>query len=105
MQAIIEVKGRQYMVKPGDRIKIDKLSEQEIGQPLLFSPLLVINESETIVGQPTVAGYQVKAKVLEAKSLDKKVVAIRYKAKKRLHKRRGHRQQKTVIEIVSLESN
>ena len=102
MQAIIEVKGHQYLVKRGDKIRVNKLSSQDLSQPLSFSPLLVINEKETIVGQPTVEDYQVEAKVLEDKVLDKKVVAIRFKAKKRVHKRRGHRQQKTLIEIVDL---
>ncbi len=56
-----------------------------------------------MLGKPTVKGASVKAKVLD-KVRDPKVTSIRYKAKKRVHKKRGHKQIKSRIEITSVIS-
>jgi large subunit ribosomal protein L21 len=69
---------------------------------LALDALLVIDGDKTSVGEPTVKGVKVKAKVVEEKVAGEKLRVIRYKAKKRVHKEIGHRQKYSVIEIESI---
>jgi large subunit ribosomal protein L21 len=63
---------------------------------------LVIDGDTVSVGAPTVSGVKVSADIVEQSVKDDKVVAIRYKAKKRVRKVRGHRQRHTVIKITKI---
>ena len=65
--------------------------------------LLLIDGDKTTVGNPTVKGVKVSAKVVEEKVAGEKVRVIRYHSKKRVHKETGHRQKYSVIEIVSIK--
>ena len=100
MKAVIETGAQQHLVQAGDKIKVDLLSSEK--PTLSWQPLLLIDKDQTYVGQPHLTGYVVKAKIVEPAVKEEKVVSIRFKAKKRVHKRRGHRQQKTIIEITSI---
>ena len=62
MFAIIKTGGKQYIVQPGDKIKVEKLETSE-GKEVSFDALLV-SDKETLLGTPYVKGYKVKAKVL-----------------------------------------
>jgi len=97
-KAIISTGGKQYLVSEGDVLRVELLE----GKKAEFTPLLVIDGDKTTVGTPEVAGVKVTAKIIEESSKDDKVTSIRYKSKKRVHKRRGHRQQKTVLEISKI---
>ena len=98
-QAIIQAGSSQYIVKADDVIDIDFQPEQK---SLSFEALAVIDGENTKVGTPTVSGATVKAMVVESKVKGDKVTAIRYKAKKGVDKRRGHRQLHTRIKITSV---
>lgn len=87
------------MVSEGDELNVELLSSGKIVE---FEPLLVISDSKISIGNPKVTGGKVKAEVLEQVVKDPKVMAIRYKAKKRVHKVKGHRQQKTHIKILNI---
>lgn len=102
-KAIIVSGGKQFLVSEGDQIDIDRLAVSDKDK-LQFDPLLVIDGQTVKVGQPTVAGFKVSAEVVKALERQPKVVAIRFKAKKRVHKRRGERPQKTTIRIVGIKS-
>ena len=82
----------------------EKLSVELVGdeKTLKFEPLMIIDGEKIQVGQPVVKGAVVEAKVLEESVKDDKVIAIRYKAKKRVNKKRGHRQQHSIIEITKI---
>lgn len=69
---------------------------------LKFEPLMILDGDDVKIGQPIVKGASVEAKVLDPNVKAKKVTAIRYKAKKRVNKTRGHRQQLSVIEITKI---
>ena len=99
MFAVIKTGGKQYVVSPGDKIKVEKLDVSE-GAEVSFDALLV-SDKETIVGTPYVAGYKVRAKVL-GQGRGKKIIVYKYKAKKRYHKKQGHRQSYTEVEILSI---
>ena len=98
-KAIIETGAKQYLVAVGDQLAVELLAGEE--KELTFQPLLLIDGEKVEVGQPRLDKIAVKAKILETIREDK-VTSIRFKAKKRVHKRRGHRQQKTLLEIVSI---
>ena len=79
MYAIIATGGKQYKVEEGDVIKVEKLGV-EAGETVTFDQVLVVSDTETKVGTPTVAGASVTATVVsEGKA--KKVIVYRYKRK------------------------
>jgi large subunit ribosomal protein L21 len=97
-KAIIATGGHQYVVTEGETLDVELVGDQK---SLTFEPLLVIDGDKTIVGTPRVKGASVTAKVVEEVKADK-VTAIRYKAKKRVHKLHGHRQRLSRITISKI---
>lgn len=100
MYAIIQTGGKQYKVAAGDEILIEKL-EAAVDAEVEFDVLLVSDESGVKVGKPVVDGVKVKGKVLEH-GKGKKVVVFKYKPKKNIRTKRGHRQPYTKVEILSI---
>ncbi len=101
MYAIVETGSKQYRVTAGDKIEVEHL-EVETGQPVTLDRVLFINNDGKIsVGAPTVDGATVLADVIGHKR-DKKVVAFKMKRRKGYHKKIGHRQEKTVIQIKEI---
>lgn len=101
--AVIKTGGKQYAVKAGDKIKIEKL-EGEIGKNITLSNvLLVANNKDIVVGQPEIKGASVEAKVL-AQGRARKVIVYKFKPKKRERRKKGHRQSYTQIEITSINA-
>lgn len=98
-KAIIATGGKQYVVYEDQTLEVELLGNDK---KIEFIPLLVINDKEVKVGTPKVTGAKVTAEIVEEQKLDDKVVAIRYKAKKRVKKVHGHRQRKAVIKITKI---
>ena len=93
MQAIIVTGGKQYVVNEGDTLFIEKLPV-EAGDAVTFDQVLAIIDGEnTKFGTPVVEATVVK------NGKGKKVRVYKYKAKKGYHKRQGHRQPYTKVEI------
>lgn len=99
-KAVINTGGKQYIVAEGDTLEVEKLENK--GKTVEFSPLLTIDGDKVNVGKPEVSGSKVSATVVEPIVKADKVVSIRYKAKKRVSKVRGHRQQLTRIKISKI---
>ncbi len=99
-KAVIASGGKQYMVSEGETVEVELLKEPS--KSVSFEALLVIDGEKVNVGQPTVAGSKVTAEVVEQDVKADKVTAIRYKAKKRVHKVHGHRQHHTVLKISKI---
>lgn len=99
MYAIIKTGGKQYQVKEGDIIKVEKLNVEE-GSTVEFETLLVSNDSDVNVGSPLL-DTTVKAEVLEH-GKGKKIVVFKYKSKKHSSTKQGHRQPYTRVRINSL---
>jgi large subunit ribosomal protein L21 len=96
-KAVIATGGKQYVVAEGETITIERLKGDD--KSVKFDALLVIDGDKTTVGAPLVSGVSVSASVVDGEAKADKVTAIRYKAKKRVHKLHGHRQLQTVIKI------
>ena len=103
MYAVIETGGKQYKVSEGDVIYIEKL-DVEAGAEVSFDKVLLIGEgSDVKVGAPVVDGVSVAAKVIKNDKA-KKVIVYKYKPKKGYHKKQGHRQPYTKVEITKINA-
>lgn len=98
-KAVIQTGGKQYLVSVGDILNVELLGTET--KHVSFEPLMVIDGDKVSVGTPAVNGAKVTADIVEETKADK-VVSIRYKAKKRVHKLRGHRQRQTTIKIAKI---
>jgi len=104
MLAVIKTGGKQYLVEPGDKLKIEKI-DKEPGKDMTFDEVLLFEKNKKLeIGTPFLKGIKVKAKVLEQDKY-KKVIIFKYKPKKRYKKKTGHRQPYTLVEIESIETN
>ena len=102
MYAIISAGNKQYRVSEGDTIYIDKVN-QEDGSAISFDVLMVENNGEIKVGNPTVAGAKVEGKVL-GQVKGEKITIYKYKSKKNYHRKAGHRQPYTKVEITAINA-
>ena len=101
MIAIIKTGGKQYKIKEGDKVKIEKIEGEE-GDKIFFDEVLFVGDEKDVkVGTPTVKGAKVEATILET-SKQKKVVGIKFKAKKRYKVKFGHRQTMTEVKITKI---
>ncbi len=99
-KAVILTGGKQYLVAEGETLEVELI--KDAGKSVTFEPLLVIDGETTQVGAPLVDKAKVTAEVVAEDVQAEKVTAIRYKAKKRVHKVRGHRQHQTVLKITKI---
>ena len=104
MFAIIETGGKQYLVSPKQKIKIEKIKNAE-GETVLFDHVLLIadNDGENVkIGAPYLDGIAVEARVL-TQGRAKKIKMLRYKSKTGRRRRKGHRQPFTEVEILTIK--
>ncbi|HEY8999381.1 MAG TPA: 50S ribosomal protein L21 [Candidatus Saccharimonadales bacterium] len=99
-KAIIATGGKQYLVTEGETLEVELLHADD--KKVTFDALLVIDGDNVQVGAPVVEKAKVNAEVIEEDQKADKVLAIRYKAKKRVHKVHGHRQHHTVLKITKI---
>ncbi|MFA7319472.1 MAG: 50S ribosomal protein L21 [Parcubacteria group bacterium] len=101
MLAIIKTGGKQYKVAEGDKIKVEKLEGEE-GSKVVFSEVLFVGDEKDVkVGTPVISGATVEGKILQT-AKQKKVVGMKFKAKKRYRVKFGHRQTMTEVEITKI---
>ena len=101
MFAVIRTGGKQYLVSPGDKIKIEKLDKEE-GKEITFSDVLLLEKrSKLEIGNPKVKGAKVVGKVLK-QGKGKKIIVFKYKPKTRSKVKKGHRQPFTEVEITKI---
>ena len=97
MYAIIATGGKQYKVSEGDIITIEKLGV-EAGEKVTFDQVLAISDNGLKIGNPTVEAATVEASVVK-EGRGKKVIVYKYKRKTGYHKKNGHRQAFTKVQI------
>ena len=101
MLAVIKTGGKQYIVTPGQKIKIEKIEKKE-GLEITFDKVLLLEKSKKVeIGTPFVKNAKVIGKIL-SQGKAKKVIVFKYKAKTRYKKKRGHRQPFTEVEIKTI---
>ncbi|WP_028303705.1 50S ribosomal protein L21 [Oceanospirillum maris] len=101
MYAVIKTGGKQYRVKEGEVLKIEKL-ELETGSAVDFDQVLLIANGEDVkVGAPVVEGAKVSAEVVSHGRGDK-VTIIKFRRRKHSMKRQGHRQWFTEVKITGI---
>lgn len=101
--AVIETGGKQYKVAEGQIITIEKLDgEFKTGGKVIFDKVLMKDDGKnTTLGDPTIKGAKVEAKLVEA-GRGKKITVIHYKSKSRYFRKNGHRQPFTKVEITKI---
>ena len=100
--AVFKTGGKQYRVKPGDLLDVEKLP-LEVDSVAEFSEVLVVSDGgEATVGSPYVEGAKVLAQV-QSHYRDKKIIVFKYKAKNRYRRMRGHRQEYTRLVIQDIQ--
>ena len=101
MLAVIKTGGKQYLVSPGQKIIVEKIDGKE-GSEVVFPEVLLLEKNKKIeVGSPLIDGAKVTGKVVR-QGRGKKVIIFKYKAKKRYHLKKGHRQSFTEAEILKI---
>jgi len=101
MFAVIRTGGKQYLVSPGDKIKIEKLNKEE-GKEITFTDILLLEKRNKLeIGNPKVKGAKVIGKILKQDKA-KKIIILKYKPKSRYKIKTGHRQPFTEIEILKI---
>lgn len=99
--AVIRTGGKQYTVKEGDKIKIEKIDKKEESKVKFETLLIATTDGKAVdIGKPTL-GDKVEAKVLEH-DRNKKINVVKYKNKTRYLRNKGHRQNYTKVEIISI---
>jgi large subunit ribosomal protein L21 len=102
MFAVIKTGGKQYVVAPDQKLKIEKVEGSEDGVVIFDNVLLVSSgASATTVGEPLIVGATVEGKILR-QARDRKKVVFKYHSKARYRKLKGHRQQFTEVQITKI---
>ncbi len=101
--AVIETGGKQYRVSVGDVITIEKLSNTEQGGKVTFDKVLLVDSgADTTIGTPYIPEAKVVGEFLK-EGKGKKILVVKYKAKSRYMKRRGHRQPFSKVRITAIK--
>ena len=101
--AVFKTGGKQYRVKPGDTLDVEKLSVAVDSIAEFGEVLAISNNGEVTFGSPTIEGARVLARV-DSHYKDKKLMVFKYKAKTRYRRKKGHRQTYTRLVIQDIQS-
>ncbi|KXU38995.1 50S ribosomal protein L21 [Ventosimonas gracilis] len=101
MYAVIVTGGKQYKVREGERLKVEKL-EIATGETVTFDRVLLVGKDENVqIGAPLVEGAKVTGEVV-AQGRHKKIRIIKFRRRKHHMKQQGHRQWFTEIKITGI---
>jgi len=102
MKATIKTQGRQFIVQEGDILKVNRYPNTSAGDTVEIKDVLLIGDGAAArIGTPLVAGASVSVRILENKR-GPKVHVFKKKRRKRYERRRGHRQELSVIKIEGI---
>lgn len=101
MYAVIKTGGKQYRVSKGEKLRVEKLAGN-VGDVVTLGEVLLLGEGESIkVGQPTVSGAKVEAKIVAQDRADK-IIIFKFRRRKNYRRKSGHRQPFTALEITGI---
>lgn len=101
MFAVMKTGGKQYRVQPGDRLRVEKLAA-DAGETVQFNDVLMVGGDETTVGSPLVSGAAVQALVVDQVKGEKLIHFVKRRRKHGSQRKKGHRQQLTLVEITEI---
>jgi len=103
MYAIVKIAGRQYRISPDEVFKVDRL-KAEPGDDMTFTTVMMIDDGKKIeVGEPHV-GYKVTLEVVEH-GRNPKVITGMFKRRGGMRRKRGHRQQYSLVKVKSIKKS
>ncbi len=98
MYAVVVSGGKQYKVREGDVLRVEKLAGQ-VGDPVSFDDVLLYSDGENVqIGQPRLENAKVTARVIE-QGKARKIIVFKFKRRKRYRRKQGHRQHFTAVKI------
>lgn len=101
MYAIVAAGGKQYKVREGDILRIEKIPG-EVGSPVSFDQVLMVADGDNVsIGRPALEGAAVSAQIVEQGKANKLIV-FKYKRRKRYRRKQGHRQSYTAVKIDAI---
>jgi large subunit ribosomal protein L21 len=100
VHAIIEDRGRQFVVHDGDKIRVDHMADAKVGSDVVFDKILCLGEN---MGTPVVEGATVTARV-EEHAKAKKILVQKFKRRKDYRRKQGHRQTYTWLTVTAISS-
>ena len=105
MYAIVESRGRQYKVSPGEVVELDFM-KAESGAPYTFDRVLMLvnDENEVVLDQKKLDKVKVSG-VVTGNKKGRKIIVFKYKRRKDYHRKLGHRQSYTLVKIEGIESS
>lgn len=99
--AVVKTGGKQYVVQPGDTIRVEKLAGDD-GATVAFDEVLLVGDDSTVtIGAPVVKEAKVIATVIKQGRADK-ILVVKYKNKTRYRRKVGHRQSFTEVKVESI---
>jgi large subunit ribosomal protein L21 len=102
MYAVIVTGGKQYRVRKGETVRVERLAAEE-GDKVEFDKVLLVGEGEDVsIGAPYVKDGKVSAKV-KAHGRDRKIKVVKFKRRKNYLRTKGHRQDYTDVEITAIK--
>ena len=102
--AVIKTGGKQYKVKSGEILKIEKLPDSKPDSKIEFNEILAYGDDETIeIGAPTVVGAKVEADLIK-NGKDRKILIFKKRRRQNSRRKNGHRQEHTMIRINKIFS-
>lgn len=104
MFAIIESGGKQYKVSEGDMVQVDLFDAPEDNKVVFDSVLLIADDNDTTVGQPTIKNATVEGEYVSEEK-GKKLIVFKMKRRKASQKRTGHRQKYSLVKITKINAS
>ena len=103
MYAVVKTGGKQYRVRSGQMLRVEKL-DGAVGDTVSLDEVLLVGGGESIkVGQPILAGASVSAQIME-QGRAKKIIVFKKRRRKGYHKKQGHRQAYTQLRIGDIKA-
>ena len=101
MYAVVATGGKQYKIKEGETLRIEKV-DGNVGDTFTFDKVLLVADGDNLaIGQPALGGAMVSAHIVE-QGKSKKILVFKYKRRKRYRRKQGHRQPFTAVKIDNI---
>ena len=101
MFAVMKTGGKQYTVRAGDKLRVEKLAA-EAGEAIQFNEILMLGGDTATVGAPLVSGAAVQATVIDQVKGEKLIHFVKRRRKHSSKRTKGHRQQLTLIQVTEI---